>query len=103
MFFWVRAFSAKLSKKGNFGPPPESKIGLITEKLIFGYFQFFLLFLFSLFFLFFLLFFFGGFKGQVRWLEGPPHLALNLAFVAVVFFEGSRVRRGGPKGHLTWP
>ena len=21
--------------------------------------------------------FFGGFKGQVRWPEGPPHLALN--------------------------
>ena len=26
---------------------------------------------------FFLGFVFGGFKGQVRWHEGPPHLALN--------------------------
>ena len=45
--------------------------------------------------------FFGGFKGQVRWPKGPPHLALNLLifvlfFVAFLFFcvlfEGSRVR-----------
>ena len=34
------------------------------------------LFLFCFCFVFFL-FFFGGFKGQVRWPEGPPHLALK--------------------------
>ena len=34
---------------------------------------FFLCFLFFLF----LFVFFGGFKGHVRWPEGPPHLALN--------------------------
>ena len=68
--------------------------------------------------------FFGGFKGHVRWPEGPPHLALNppyficfcfffplccflfffVFFVFLfVFLEGLRVRWGGPKGHLTWP
>ena len=51
--------------------------------------HFWVLFFFSCFFLFFLSFFvlfcfvvffcvsFGGFKGHVRWPEGPPHLALN--------------------------
>ena len=49
---------------------------------------------FVLFFSFSFLFFFGGFKGQVRWPEGPPHLALNPPylfffvwfFVSCVFF-----------------
>ena len=33
------------------------------------------------------MFFFGGFQGQVRWAEGPPHLALNppCFFVCFVF------------------
>ena len=62
----------------------NGKIWLITEKLFFGVFAVF--FGGLLFFLFFwaffvcfvlLVFFFGGFKGQVRWPEGPPHLALN--------------------------
>ena len=51
------------------------------------------LFLFCFFFGFCFLFsffvFFGGFKGQVRWPKGPPHLALNppyLFFFVVVFF-----------------
>ena len=105
--------------------PKKRKIWLTTEKLIFGYFWcffggfFFLFFLFfllfSLFLFLFLCFFFGGFKGQVRWPEGPPHLALNppsfffFVFLVVfcllffVFFGGLRVRWGGPKGHLTWP
>ena len=29
--------------------------------------------------------FFGGFKGQVRWPEGPPHLALNPPYLLFVF------------------
>ena len=49
------------------------------------------LFFFGLFcffcFVFFVLFFFGGFKGHVRWPEGPPHLALNPPyFICFVFF-----------------
>ena len=34
----------------------------------------------------FFCFFFGGFKGQVRWPEGPPHLALNPPYLLFVFF-----------------
>ena len=49
---------------------------------------FFIFFFFAFFVLF--LFFFGGFKGQVRWPEGPPHLALNppyfLVFVVCLLF-----------------
>ena len=42
------------------------------------------LFCFFLFFCF--CFFFGGFKGQVRWPKGPPHLALNPPyFICFVF------------------
>ena len=53
------------------------------------FFLFFFLFVFFLFlFLFFLSFFvfIGGFKGQVRWPEGPPHLALNPPYLLFVFF-----------------
>ena len=81
---------------------------------------FFSSFVFFCFFFCFVVFFcvsFGGFKGHVRWPEGPPHLALNppylffcfcFVFVLFVYFlffclEGLRVRWGGPKGHLTWP
>ena len=87
-------------------------------------FCFFCLFVFFWLFCFFCFVFFGGFKGHVRWPEGPPHLALNppyficfvflflfffvflfVFFVSLLFFflEGLRVRWGGPKGHLTWP
>ena len=78
---------------------------------VFSCFVFFSFFLFC-FVVFFLCVFFLGFKGHVRWPEGPPHLALNppyLFFVLclfcffVFFLEGLRVRWGGPKGHLTWP
>ena len=34
---------------------------------------------------FFLFFFFGGFKGQVRWPKGPPHLALNPPYYFSLF------------------
>ena len=48
-------------------------------------FCFFFCFLF--FFVFLLFFFlFGGFKGQVRWPEGPPHLALNPPYFLVFVF-----------------
>ena len=44
------------------------------------------------FFLFFCFVFFGGFKGQVRWPEGPPHLALNPPyFICFCFFGFSFV------------
>ena len=74
--------------------------------------------LFSCFFVFlvFFLCFFGGCKGQVRWPEGPPHLALNppylfflffwffvLFFFVVVCFGGFKGQVRWPEGHLTWP
>ena len=83
-------------KKRILGHPPENrKFWLIIEKLFFWYFCVFLHFLhlfffFLLFFVGFVFFvlFLGGFKGQVRWPEWPPHLALNprSCFVCFVFF-----------------
>ena len=108
------ALFGQVVKKGNFGHPPKKrKKWLITEKLFFWYFCVFVFFVFVFFFFLFCYScaFFGGFKGQVRWPEGPPHLALNppyLFFVSSFFLlgffvlEGLRVRWGGPKGHLTW-
>ena len=55
------------------------------------------------------MFFFGGFKGHVRWPEGPPHLALNppylffcfcFVFVLFCFFA---FYFGGFKGQVRWP
>ena len=73
----------------------------------------FLCFFFWLFLLLFCLFcfvFFGGFKGQVRWPKGPPHLALNppyficfgffCLFFCFFFFIGFF---GGFKGQVRWP
>ena len=56
----------------------KTKFWLITEKFIFEYFLGFLFFPF--------LFFFGRFKGQVRWPEGPPHLALNPPYFCFFWF-----------------
>ena len=46
-------------------------------------FCFFCVFFFVCCFVFVL---FGGFKGQVRWPEGPPHLALNPPYFLVFVF-----------------
>ena len=59
--------------------------------VFFGFGGFLILFVF-VFLLIFLCFvfvfvFFGGFKGQVRWPKGPPHLALNPPyFICFCFF-----------------
>ena len=57
--------------------------------LCFGFVSVLLLVLF-LFFAFYTLFFvlcyFGGFKGQVRWPKGPPHVALNPTYVCLFLF-----------------
>ena len=128
--FFVFRFFGPRCKKGKFWKAtPKRKKLTDNWKAIFWYFCCFfcwlLFFLFVFFFFCFCLFFcfcvlfFGGFKGQVRWPEGPPHLALNppsffffcfflffcffVFFLVVFFWEGLRVRWGGPKGHLTWP
>ena len=62
--FRVRAFRAKLSKKGNFGHPPKKK-KILTHN--------------------WKAHFCGGFNGQVRWPEGPPHLALNPPYLFFFF------------------
>ena len=66
------------------------------------------------FFCFLLFCFFGGFKGQVRWPKGPPHLALNppfwflfffvLFFCCLFFLEGLTGQVRWPKGppHLAF-
>ena len=94
-------------KKGNFGHPQKRKKMTENWKALFWYFCcFFVCSFFVVFLLFFgFLCFFGGFKGQVRWPEGPPHLALNppylflFCFFAFVFYFVFL----DPKGHLTWP
>ena len=43
------------------------------------------LLIFLLLFFFFCFVFFGGFKGQVRWPKGPPHLALNPPYFLFFF------------------
>ena len=65
---------------------PTKKKRLIIEKLFFVFLCFLLFFP-----LVFFCFFFGGFKGRVRWPEGPPHLALNppcLFFFCLIFLGG---------------
>ena len=79
--FRVRAFGAKLSKKGDFGPP-KIKQKLLTDNWKANIGVFF-------WFVFSFLFLLGGFKGQVRWPGGPPHLALNPPYLFfIVFFWG---------------
>ena len=103
--FWVRAFWAKLSKKGHFGHPPKNEKMTDSWKAHFWYFLRFVLFCFFFFVFFLFLCFFGGFKGQVRWPEGPPHLTLNppylfwFCFYLVFFFWFF----GGFKGQVRWP
>ena len=67
-------------------------VGFVS--VLFALFLFFcwmllFLFLFFLSFLFviFWFLFFGGFKGQVRWPKGPPHLALNPPYLFCFVFS----------------
>ena len=53
--------------------------------LLFCFVFVFLFFVFVFVFVFVFFVFFGGFKGQVRWPEGPPHLALNPPYFFFIF------------------
>ena len=89
--FWGCALSGPSCQKREFlDTPPKKKILTDNWKAHFLVFWVcLLLFLFFVVFCFFLywperpplvnpfLLFFWGFKGQVRWPKGPPHLALN--------------------------
>ena len=48
-------------------------------------FSLFVFFFFVCFCFLFSFLFFGGFKGQVRWPKGPPHLALNPPYFLFLF------------------
>ena len=106
-------FFGQVVKKGDFGHPPKIKKKLTDNwKALFLVLLCFLLFFLCCFFLFlfsllfFLLFcvFFGGFKGQVTWPEGPPHLALNPPyFFFVSFFFVFVFFCFGFKGQVRWP
>ena len=78
LFFWKRCFFDMVENLGF--------TSCVFEKLCFFLFFCFFLFLFCFCFCFFL----GGFKGQMRWPKGPPHLALNppyfLLFLVFFFF-----------------
>ena len=83
--FRVRAFRAKLSKREILDTHPKKK-KILTDNWKAHFWGFFVFSCFSFLFLFFFWFFFcyvlvfllfWGFKGHVRWPEGPPHLALN--------------------------
>ena len=116
MFFGFRFFGPRCKKGKIWKATQKRKNWLITEKLFFGIFAVFCLASFFLFFCFFCFcVFFGGFKGQVRWPEGPPHLTLNppyyfffcffffVLFFCWFFFEGLRVSPPhllGPKPSL---
>ena len=120
MFFGCRLSGPRCQKREILkSHPKQGKNWLITEKLFFGvfavffwgllFFFFFFVFLFVFFlFVFFWLFFFGGFKGQVRWPKGPPHLALNppyffFCFCFLFFVLFFFVFFGGFKGQVRWP
>ena len=47
--------------------------------------------------------FLGGFKGQVRWPKGSPHLATNLIYFFIFFVCLFFVVFGGFKGQVRWP
>ena len=117
----MRVFWAQGVKKWQFLDTLSKRKKILTDNWkalsFFGIFVFFtfsffcfgfLLAFFVLFFFFFFVFlcfvFFGGFKGQVRWPKGPPHLALNppyfFVFVFLLFFV---VFFGGFKGQVRWP
>ena len=83
----MRVFWAKLSKKGHFGHPPKKKKLIDNWKVHFGVFLCFFVF-------------FGGFKGQVKWPFGPPHLALNPPYCFFVFCCCYLFCFGGFKGQV---
>ena len=97
--FWGCAFSGPSCQKKQFLDTPPKKKKILTDnwKALFWVFCVFKLFLF-LFFVFSWFFFWGfkgqvrwpegprGFKGQVRWPKGPPQLALNPPYLFIFVF-----------------
>ena len=82
-------FFGQVVKKEKFWTPTKNKrkISLITEKLCFWYFCVFSFYCSCFSCSSFVFQFLEGLSGQVRWPEGPPHLALNppYLFLFVLF------------------
>ena len=77
-FLWKRCFLTWVKKWVLL-----TAVGLFMVLVLVSFFFVFCSCFFGLF-LFFC--FFGGFKGQVRWPKGPPHLALNPPYFFVFLF-----------------
>ena len=97
--FLRRAFGAKLLKRALLTTTSHRKFYLITEKLIFCI-LFFSCSSFAFFCLCFVfLLFLGGFKGQVRWPDGP-HLARHPPSLFWFLFRFFKVQMRWPKTSL---
>ena len=116
VFFGCAVFGPSCQKREILDTHPKKK-KIFTDNwkahfwvfFVFSCFFFVLFFLFLFFVCFVFLCFFGGFKGHVRWPEGPPHLALNPPYLFFVlflfcFFWGFFCCFfGGFKGQVRWP
>ena len=87
--FWAARFLGHIVKKEILDTPHHQKRENLTDnwKAHFCIFWFFWFFSLSSF-LFVFCCFFGVLKGQVRWPEGQPHLALNRFYLFYLFFLG---------------
>ena len=107
VFFGCALFGPSCQKRDILDTHQKIKNWLITEKHLFCIFVFLCFFSFFFFFCCFIFVFFWGFKGQVRWPKGAPHLALNHPYSFVLFlFCFSCVFFsffGGFKGQVRWP
>ena len=61
-------------------------VGFVSVFFVLFLFCFWIVFGVGSCFVFVFFIFWGGFKGQVRWPKGPPHLALNPPYVFVFLF-----------------
>ena len=84
LFWRVQGSSEVAQRATSLGPKPS-----LFVVFVFCFCFFFVLVLFFVCLFWFWIcfcFFFGGFKGQVRWPKGPPHLALNPPYFFVFLF-----------------
>ena len=118
VFFVCALFGPSCQKREILDTQPKKK-KIFTDNwkahfwVFFVFSCFFVFFFFLCFFwfcCFFCCVFFGGFKGHVRWPEGPPHLALNppylffcFCFVFALFCFFLLFFFGGFKGQVRWP
>ena len=83
--FWGCALFGPSCLKWKIRTPTQKK-KILTDNWKAHFLRMFYIFLFFFCFLGFLWFFVEGFKGQVRWPVGPPHLALNPPYLFLFCF-----------------